>query len=118
MIKGPPLPPHAKSDILSQLELMLVDPDFRAKPQQTALLKYIVLVALDGNTRDLTEDTLGVEVFGRGPDFNPSVDPIVSIQADLLRRALMRYYETVGKNDPIRIDIPPSTYMPEFKISK
>ncbi len=118
MIKGPPLPPHAKSDILSQLELMLVNPDFRAKPQQTALLKHIGRMALDGNTHDLTEDTLATDVFGRGSDFNPNVDPIVSIQADLLRRALKRYYQTVGKNDLVRIDIPPGTYMPEFKINK
>ena len=118
MEQGPPLPPHAKSDILSQLELMLVNPDFRAKPQQTALLKYIILMVLDGNTHDLTEDTLAAEVFGRGPDFNPSVDPIVSIQVDLLRRTLIRYYQTVGKNDRVRINIPPDTYMPEFKSNK
>ncbi|MDJ0987046.1 MAG: hypothetical protein QNJ26_16010 [Desulfobacterales bacterium] len=118
MEQGPPLPPHAKSDILSQLEFMLVNPDFRAKPQQTALLKYIVLMVLDGKTRDFTEGTLATEVFGRGPDFDPNMDPIVNIQVDLLRRTLIRYYQTVGKNDSVRIDIPPGTYMPEFKISK
>lgn len=62
---------------------------------------------LAGKASVIKDDTVAAEVFGRGPDFDRHIDPIVSIQADLLRRALARYYKTAGKNDPIRIDIPP-----------
>jgi hypothetical protein len=51
-------------------------------------------------------------VFGRRSDFDQSIDPIVSIQASRLRQSLAWYYETAGKHDPIRIDIPKGTYVP------
>jgi hypothetical protein len=53
-------------------------------------------------------------VFGRGPDYDCIIDPIVSIQADILRRVLARYYKNAGKNDSIHINIPPGIYVPEF----
>jgi hypothetical protein len=43
------------------------------------------------------------------------MDPVVSIQVSLLRRALERYYLTGGKHDPIRINIPEGTYVPVFE---
>ena len=58
---------------------------------------------------------MAAEVFGRGPDLDRSVDPVVSIQADILRRRLARYYVTTGKSDPIRIDLPGDTYVPVFQ---
>ena len=47
-------------------------------------------------------------------DFDQSIDPIVSIQASRLRRAIELSHETAGKNDPIRIDIPKGSYVPIF----
>jgi adenylate cyclase len=43
---------------------------------------------------------VATQVFGRGEDFNQATDPIVSIQANKLRRALERYYLVAGQNDP------------------
>jgi hypothetical protein len=73
---------------------------------------------LTGKTREITDTTLATEVFGRGSDYDPRIDPIVSIQTDILRRALARYHKTAGKNDPIRIDIPRGTYLPVFQKQK
>jgi adenylate cyclase len=58
---------------------------------------------------------VATEVLGRGPDFNQSIDPIVSIQAAQLRRALAHYYLASGQRDPVHIDIPRGTYVPHFK---
>ena len=118
MAQEPQSPTPDREDIARQLEHMLASPNFHATPQQNALLNYLVNQALAGKAPDIKEETVAAEVFGRGPDFNPGVDPIVSIQADILRRVLARYYQTVGKNDPIRIDIPPGTYVPVFKKQK
>jgi len=41
---------------------------------------------------------VAVEVFDRGQDFDQTVDPIVKIQTDILRRALVRHYETTGNS--------------------
>jgi adenylate cyclase len=93
---------------------MLGSPDLNATPQQSALLKYVVNQTLAGNADRIKGYTVATEVFGRRADFDQSIDPIVSIQASRLRRAMERYYETAGKNDPIRIDIPKGGYVPTF----
>ena len=112
----PPLP--AKAEIISQLNHLLASPDFRATPEQTSLLKYIADRTLAGKASKLTDETVAAEIFGRGSNDNRRIDPIVSIQTTLLRRSLMRYYETAGKDDPIQINIPPGTCVPTFKKRK
>ena len=103
-----------KDEITLQLERMESSPDFKATPQQIALLKYVVARTQEGNADGIKGYTVATEVFGRGADFDQSIDPIVSIQASRLRQALSRYYETSGINDPLKIDIPLGTYVPTF----
>ena len=103
-----------KKQISLQLERILNSPDFRASPQQIAFLKFVVFQTLAGNASVIKGYTVATEVFGRGPGFDQTVDPVVSIQGSRLRRALERYYLTAGKHDPIRIDIPRGTYVPTF----
>ncbi len=112
--QGRELPPPTKDDIISQLECMLDSPDFHATPQQTALLKYIVNQAQDDKASEIKDSTVASALFGRGPDYDCSIDPIVSIQVDILRRVLARYYKNAGKNDSIHINFPPGTYVPVF----
>ena len=107
--------PAFRKEIYHQLKLLLANPDFKATPQQIALLEYVVNQTLAGKARDIKDETIAADVFGRGPDFDCSIDPIVSIQAAILRRALARYYQNAGKNDPRRIDIPKGTYVPVFE---
>jgi adenylate cyclase len=101
--------------ISHQLELMLSSTDFTATPQQAAFFKFVVKRTLEGNADTIKGYTVATEVFGRRSDFDQSIDPIVSIQASRLRRALERYYETAGTSDPVRIDIPKGTYVPTFE---
>ncbi|MDJ0805106.1 MAG: hypothetical protein QNI97_19690 [Desulfobacterales bacterium] len=105
------------SGIISrQLELVLASSDFKATPQQIALLKYVVGQTLAGNADRIKGYTVATEVFGRRPDFDQNIDPIVSIQAGRLRRALARYYQGTGKHDPLRIEIPKGSYVPVFRV--
>ena len=112
--------PSLKSSSLShkvishQLERMLSSPDFRLSPPQAAFFKFVVNQTLAGKADQIKGYTVATEVFGRGPDFDQSIDPVVSIQASRLRRAIERYYLTTGQNDPARIDIPKGTYVPTF----
>jgi adenylate cyclase len=106
--------PPSHEEISHQLDCMLSSPDFHATPQQTAFFKFVVNQTLVGNACQIKGYTVATEVFGRGPDFDQSIDPVVSIQAGRLRRAIERYYLTTGQNDPTRIDIPKGTYVPTF----
>jgi len=105
-------------EISRQLKHVLDSPDFQATPMQRAFLKFVVDQKLAGNTHRIKAYTVATEVFGRKSDFDQSIDPIVSIQASRLRRALDQYYQSTGKNDIIRVDIPKGTYVPVFNKQK
>ena len=104
----------SREAISHQLDRMLSSPDFRATPQQTKFFRYVVTQTLDGKADQIKGYTVATEVFGRGSDFDQSIDPVVSIQASRLRRAIEHYYLTIGKNDPARIEIPKGSYVPTF----
>ncbi|MDD9302679.1 MAG: hypothetical protein HUK40_10235 [Desulfobacter sp.] len=89
-------------------------PEFRVTDAQKSFLTYVVNKTLAGRGDEIKGYTLATEVFGRGEDFDQSIDSVVSIHANKLRRALERYYLVAGQTDPIRIDIPKGTYVPIF----
>jgi len=100
--------------IHEQVECILRSPEFTATRAQRAFLRYVVEKTLSGRSEEIKGYTVATEVFGRKDDFDQATDPIVSIQANKLRRALERYYLVAGPNDPIRIAIPKGTYVPKF----
>jgi TolB-like protein len=110
----PQTAPPAES-IRQQLNRVLTSPEFRATDAQKSFLTFVVETVLAGRSHEIKGYTVATQVFGRGEDFNQATDPIVSIQANKLRRALERYYLVAGQTDPIHIDIPKGTYVPVFK---
>ncbi len=100
--------------IHQQMERILCSPELTATKAQRAFLRYVVEKTLSGRSEEIKGYSVATEVFGRKDDFDQATDPIVSIQANKLRRALERYYLVAGQNDPIRIAIPKGTYVPEF----
>ena len=112
--------PHAELDpalaaekIRQQLQRILDSPEFQATDRQRKFLEFVVSERLAGREQEIKGYTIATRVFGR-KDFDQATDPIVSIQANQLRRALERYYLIAGKQDPIRIDIPKGAYVPTF----
>ena len=69
-----------------------------------------------GNPEGLKEYTIGVEAFGRKPDFDPKTDTIVRVQTHRLRQKLKEYYGQEGLHDPILIEIPKGHYCPIFRV--
>lgn len=112
----PQRPQPSDTAIARQLERIVASKDFQASPSQVAFLKFVVNQTLAGNAGQIKGYTVATQVFNRGADFDQNIDPIVSVQANKLRRALERYYLTAGKSDPLRIDIPKGTYVPRFDL--
>jgi len=100
--------------IRGQLRRILASPEFRATEAQRAFLEFVVEKALAGESEEIKGYTVATRVFGRREDFDQATDPIVSIQANKLRRAMEHYYLVSGKKDPIRIDISKGSYVPSF----
>lgn len=100
--------------IRGETRKVFASPDFTATEQQRKFLSYVVREVLAGRSENIKGYTVATMVFGRSENFDAAHDPIVSIQANKLRRALERYYLLEGKSDPIVIDIPKGTYVPTF----
>jgi hypothetical protein len=100
--------------INEQLERILNTPPLVSSPSLSRFLRYVVEETAAGRGSAIKEYTLGLNVFDRGEEFNPRLDPIVRVQARNLRSRLDKYYETVGTEDPIRIELPKGTYVPVF----
>jgi TolB-like protein len=116
-----PLKPHAKQNpapaaekIQKQLQRILASPEFQATDRQREFLQFVITETIAGRDQEIKGYTVATQVFGRKEDFDQATDPIVSIQANRLRRALERYYLVAGQQDPVRIDIPKGTYVPTF----
>ena len=97
-----------------QLARITKSPPLVSSPSLCRFLRYIVEETLAGRESGIKEQVLGLEVFDRGNDFNPRLDPIVRVQARNLRSRMAKYYEGPGKYDPILIELPKGTYVPVF----
>jgi TolB-like protein/tetratricopeptide (TPR) repeat protein len=102
--------------VLTQTSRILASLHFSRSEALSRLLKFVVRLTLDGKADELKEYRLGVDVFGRGQDFDPRIDPIVRMQAAKLRARLAEYYGNEGKSDRIKIAIPKGGYTPVFSL--
>lgn len=100
--------------VLAQTDRVLASGHFSRSATLSQLLRFVVELTLQGKEDELKEYRLGVDVFKRGADFDPRVDPIVRIQAAKLRSRLAEYYASDGRGDVIVISIPKGAYVPQF----
>lgn len=101
-----------------QLAYITASPLFRHSKRFPDFLRYTVEEALGGRFEQLKERTLGVEVFGRDPDYDTNSDPVVRMTAVAVRKRLAQYYQSPGHQTELRIEFPRGSYAPEFKFPK
>lgn len=98
----------------AHLEQVLRSPAFRGSKRCQDFLRYVVTETLSGHSDAVKERMIAVSVFERGVDYEPSLDSIVRVKANEVRKRLAKYYET---NPPsgLRIELLPGTYVPVFR---
>src|SRR6185369_16390524 len=74
---------------------------FADSQRMERFLRFAVEECLQGNGGRLKEIVIGTEVFDRGADYDPRLDPIVRVEARRLRAKLRSYYEGEGKGDEL-----------------
>ena len=79
-----------------------------------SFLTYLLYKFQEHPDSVLKESVIGIECFGKGPDFDPQIDSSVRTAANRLRTKLEAYYQTEGKNDRIRIVVPIGSYTPHI----
>lgn len=85
---------------------------FRGAPTLRAFLNFVVEKTLAGDANSIKAYTVAVEALGRDPDFDPTSNSLVRVEAGRLRNALRRYYDSA--DDAIVISLPLGSYAPAF----
>jgi TolB-like protein len=107
----------SESEVRAALEQVLGSSLFANGGRASSLLRYLVEQTLAGGGDRLKEYVVGVELFGRGDQFDPRVDTIVRVEARRLRARLDEYYAGPGAADLVRIEIPRGSYVPTFALA-
>jgi len=106
--------PDRESLIREELRRVLVSNAFRASRRAAEFLELIVEHALAGRFDSLRERMLGAEMFGRPVDYDAANDAVVRVKATEVRRRLTMYYDGLPTPSPLRIALPPGSYVPQF----
>lgn len=106
--------PDLPDEVTEALRRILASDPFLRSERLTHFLNYIVDKTLQGQSGDLKEYHIGVEVCGRKDSYDTRTDPVVRVEARRLRSALDLYYANEGKEDAVRIALPKGGYVPSF----
>jgi hypothetical protein len=101
--------------VREQLNRLLAHPLFTNSKRYPVLLAYTVEQALLGNAGELKERTIGVEAFGREPNYDVNLDPIVRTTAAEVRKRLIQYYYSPDHAGELIIEVPVGSYVPLFR---
>lgn len=98
----------------AHLDQVLRSPAFRGSKRCQDFLRYVVTETLNGHADVIKERMIAVSVFERGADYEPSLDSIVRVKANEVRKRLAKYYET-NPASVLRIELPAGAYVPVFR---
>ncbi len=100
--------------IRDQLGRLLSNHLFNHSKRYPAFLTFVIEKTLQGQSEELKERTLGVEVFKRPADYDANANPIVRVTAGEIRKRLAQYYYESGHENELRIELPTGSYVPTF----
>src|SRR5437870_13021230 len=96
----------------AELQSVLGSPTFARCPTLTHLLSYLCEKTFAGESAQIKEYSVGLDVFDRRDSFDQDTDSIVRVQANRLRKRLAEYYASEGASHSVRITIRTGQYIP------
>ena len=109
--------PVPAETVRAELERILASKGFQSAGRLSRLLRHVTEKTLAGESEQLKEYAVGVEVFDRDASYDPRVDSIVRVEAGRLRTRLDEYYATDGAASELRIELPKGGYVARFSAS-
>ncbi len=103
-----------KGAVQQQVEQLLASPLFHSSKRYPRFLRFVVTRVLDGQTDELKERLLGIEIFDRPADYDTNKDPIVRVTAAEIRKRIEQYYRDPEHSQEIRLFLPIGSYAPQF----
>jgi hypothetical protein len=100
----------ARGDQEALRERILASQVFRRSPRLSALLRYLAEHSLNDEHNLLSEQQVGIAVFGRHPGYNATEDSVVRVQVHNLRERLAEYFAGEGAWEAVVATIPKGKY--------
>ena len=97
-----------------EVQRILQSPQFRRAPKLQRFLELVCDYHFQNRSAEINEFAIATQAFGKGPNFEPSEDSLVRVQAREIRRRLREYYQNEGKSSRLILDIPVGHYAPAF----
>lgn len=97
------------------VECILGSRSFEHSPRLREMFAYICRRTILESADEVRETEIGIEVFGRSPDFDPAHDTIVRVQMSQLRKKIARYFEEEGAHEPVVLEVAKGNYVPVFR---
>ena len=114
-MRGSPIPDDI---VYQQVYRIVASRAFKKCIRLKSLLEFMVDATVKGETNSLKEWVIGTDVYKRGAEFDPRLDPIVRTETRRLRRKLREYFETEGREDAVVIEVPTGSYVPNFRVRR
>jgi len=103
-------------EVRHELRRVVASPMFHGSKRCQQFLEYVCERQLAGESEALKERIIAIEVFGRHSQTDLGDDTIVRVSAREVRKRLAQFYVTPeGTSSPVRLDLPPGSYAPEFR---
>lgn len=103
--------PEQRTAVIEEMDRILDAPVFKTSKRCVDLLRHLFEHALAGSYDGIKERTLGVEVFGRKPNYDTGADAIVRQTAGEIRKRLAQCYQEPDRSYPVKIHLVPGRYI-------
>ncbi|MGE5736745.1 MAG: hypothetical protein ACM34E_16755 [Acidobacteriota bacterium] len=100
------------------VQRIVVSPPFQKSGRLRDLLHYVTEQTINGCAHELTEQYIGEALFHKPSGYSPLEDSSVRVHARQLRLKLHEYFDGVGRDEPLVLEIPKGTYAPVFRLAR
>jgi hypothetical protein len=100
--------------VRAEMECILASDCFRPSGVLRNLLAFLVNTTLAGETDQIKEYTIAVQVLGQPASFDSRLNNVVRVHVHRLRERLRKYYSQEGSHAQILIELPVGSYVPQF----
>jgi hypothetical protein len=97
-----------------QIQRIVSSKAFKTSEVHRNLLNYLAEKSLSGTAQNLKEYTVGLDVFGKPPTYDPRQESVVRMHVGRLRQKLTEYYRTEGQEDPVVVELPKGAFTLTF----
>jgi hypothetical protein len=97
-----------------QIQRIVSSKAFKTSEVHRNLFTYLADKSLSGEAQQLKEYTVGLDVFGKPPSYDPRQESVVRMHVGRLRQKLAEYYRTEGVDDPVIVDLPKGAFALTF----